>query len=641
MNIFEAVREGREETICSLISADPTLLEKAEEGGGDTPLLVAVEHGKADMVKLLLKLGADIDGDGPKGETALMRAITKGNEEVLLLLLGHGASADLADDAGKTPLMWASIKGHLGLVRLVFDSMVREGLEWGLNRRADGGQTALHYAAEGGYFEVVAYLLCKEARADIEEASGKTPLMLACAKSPVEILVLLLDAREGQGLEEQDIDGQKTLHLAAAGGNKAVVAFLLRNGADVISRDAAGVTPLMLACKKGHVEVVKMLLEARNGKGLQEWDGGGWRALHFAAYGGNINVVKVLLSEGADVSSRDADGVTPLMLACKKGHLEVVQVLLEATEGQGLEEITDAEWTVMHYSAYGGHKDVVAFLLTKGVSASSRSDDDMTPLMWACMRGHLEVVQMLLGAREGQGMQETDEQGRTVLHHAATGGNKEMVAFLLNKRAQANIKDAYGLTPLMVACEGDEDGVEVVQMLFDASEGQGLEDRDYCGQTALHIAAREGNTRVAAFLLSKGAHANIKDTDEETPLVSTSSYGPIELVQLLLRHADGQWVNERNQSEGKTALHKAVVTGDKRRKVVRALLLAGADPMMADNEGITPRQFTEQGDRHSACLDVFEVSFHVPVYDVYDAFAPCGMALAPRGTSHSLLVHVT
>jgi ankyrin repeat protein len=519
MDIFSAVREGQEETVCSLTSADPTLLGKAEEGGGDTPLLVAVEHDKADMVELLLKEGADIDNAGHKGETALMRAITKGNEELVSLVLGHGAKEDLADKAGKTPLMWASIQGHLGLVKLVFEAMLERGSQTGVDRRAKDGKTALHHAAEGGHFDIMVYLLCNEAQASIKDASGMTPLMLACEKGPVEaVQLLLLLGAKGQGLEEQDNCGGTALHYAVRGGNKRVVTLLLKKGIKASKKDKWSTTPLMLACEKGPLEVVELLAEWREGLGLEEKDEYGRTALQHAVYGGHKDIVTFLLTKEAQANTRDTEGGTPLMGACWNGHLSMAQILYGATEGQGLEERDSDGRRALHDAAYRGHKEVAAFLLSQGAQAGSRDDEDATPFMLACEGGHLEVVQVLFKATEGNGLEERNRKRWTALHYATIGGSKEVVAFLLTKGADTSTKDIWQGTPLMKACS--RNNVGVVQLLLKHTGGQRLSERNSEGKTALHLATgdwRSTSNEVVKVLLLAGADPSITDNDGRTP----------------------------------------------------------------------------------------------------------------------------
>jgi hypothetical protein len=81
--------------------------------------------------------------------------------------------------------------------------------------------------------------------------------------------------------------------------------------------------------------------------------------------------------------------------------------------------------------------------------------------MMACGKGHLEVAQILHGTTEGQDLEERDNEGQTALQWAASGGHKDVVAFLLSKGAQARSRDNSGLTPFMSACGSEEEcGVE-------------------------------------------------------------------------------------------------------------------------------------------------------------------------------------
>jgi ankyrin repeat protein len=452
MTIFSAVREGQEETVSSLISADPTLLHSTE-AWGHTPLMLAVEHGKAAMVKLLLKLGADINGAGHKGETALMRAITKGSEELVSLLLGHGAKEDLADEAGKTPLMWASTQGQLGLVRLVFEAMLERGSQTDVDWRGKDGKTALHHAAVGGQKEVAAFLLSKGAEANTKDGNDSTPLMLACEKGHLEVVEMLVEARKGLGLEERDHDGMTALQHAVHGGHKDVVTFLLSKGAEANTRDEQGSTPFMGACWKGHLDVAQILHGVTEGQGLEERDNDGRTALHDAARGGHKEVVAFLLLKGAEANSRDVVGATSLMLACEEGHLEVVQMLLEATEGQGLEDRDHNGETALYYAAIEGNEDVVAFLLNKGADASTKNAMQDTPLMHACTSGKVGVVQLLLKHTEGQGLSERDSDGKTALHVASSGwwSINDVLKVLLLAGVDPSITDNQGRTPRQAA----------------------------------------------------------------------------------------------------------------------------------------------------------------------------------------------
>jgi ankyrin repeat protein len=520
MNLFDAIREGHEGMVSSLTRADPTLLEKAEEEDGDVPLVVAVEHEKVDMAKLLVQVGANIDGAGRKGETALIRAIKKGNEALVAFLLDNGAETVLADAVGNTPLMVASMRGKLGVVKLVFEAMLRAGLEGGLHRKGAERKAALHHAAEGGHFDVVAYLLCKEAQADIQDTFGRTPLMLACEKAPLEVVQILLVVAggKGQGLEATDDQWETPLHFAAHGGNKEVVAFLLSKGAQTSNRNENDVTPLMMACWNGHLEVAQMLFDATEGQGLEERDAHGETVLSYAASGGSTEVVAYLLSKGAQTSSRDVEGNTPFMWACKVGKVEAAQMLFDATQGQGLEDQDNDGCTALLHAAIGGHKDVVAFLLSKGAHTSTRDTSRRTPLLCACEAGDLELVQMVLAATEGRGLEERDSNGWTVLHKAAIAGTKELVVFLLSTGIKADIKNNQQETALMTACwYGNRD---VVRLLLKHTGVHGVNETNSGGRNVLHLAMANqggGSSELVRALLLAGANSDTADNEGRTP----------------------------------------------------------------------------------------------------------------------------
>jgi ankyrin repeat protein len=329
---------------------------------------------------------------------------------------------------------------------------------------------------------------------------------------------MLLEAREGQGLQEMGAAGWMGLHYAAEGGHKEIVTFLLSKGAEANTTNRGGNTPFMLACGKGHLHVVEMLFEAMEGLGLEEKDYNGMTALHLAAYGGHKDVVTFLISKGAQANTRDEQGGTPLMLACWNGHLEVVQILHGATEGQGLQERDIEGLTALHDAARGGHKEIVAFLFNHGADASSRDEDGATPFMLACQGGHVEVVQMLFKATEGQEQEDRDRDMEIALRWAATGGDMDVVAFLLSKGAPASTKDARQETLLMHACASGEVGV--VQLLLKHAGGEGLSERNSEGQTALHVAASGWETtsnEVVKVLLLAGADPSITDNEGRTP----------------------------------------------------------------------------------------------------------------------------
>ncbi|CAK9100631.1 unnamed protein product [Durusdinium trenchii] len=155
-------------------------------------------------------------------------------------------------------------------------------------------------------------------------------LLRGCAENNVAQIEWLL-----QKPLDPNRDG---LVLAASCGHLEVVRLLLEAGADKDAADTDGSTALQFAAGKGHchLKVVRLLLEAGADKDAADTDGS--TALHFAARNGHLKVVQLLREAGADKDAADTDGCTALGFAAYNGngHLEVVRSLPEAgTDTQG------------------------------------------------------------------------------------------------------------------------------------------------------------------------------------------------------------------------------------------------------------------------------------------------------------------
>jgi cytohesin len=267
----------------------------------------------------------------------------------------------------------------------------------------------------------------------------------------MSVVRLLLQHTGREGLEELEHEAYTALHYAAFGGHEETVAFLLKEGAQTNSRTAHGRTSLMLACKKGHLGVVRVLLRHVGGQALQQTDAKGRTALHLAALCGHGEVVAFLLGQGAETSSRDILGRTPLLYGCSKGHLGVARMLLEHMGGGAVQETDHHGRTVLHFAANEGHEEVAALLVGMGAQANSRDAFSKTPLMLACEKGHMGVVRMLTQHMGKEGLKETHANGRTALHWAVEEGYHEAVKLLLLAGADPTITDDEGRTPRALA----------------------------------------------------------------------------------------------------------------------------------------------------------------------------------------------
>ncbi|CAE7256641.1 kidins220b, partial [Symbiodinium microadriaticum] len=173
--------------------------------------------------------------------------------------------------------------------------------------------------------------------------------------------------------------GCTPLARASAKGHLEIVRFLVQARSDQNLRDGSGQGPLMHACAHGHLATVEFLLQRRAAPNLR---GSSHTPLSLAAEKGNAELARLLLAAGAqpneDTPMRHAR--VPLNCACERGHAEVVSLLLEA----GADKNAKGGWSrgfPLICAARTRQANVVRLLLEAGVDKDLTNEDGRTALM--------------------------------------------------------------------------------------------------------------------------------------------------------------------------------------------------------------------------------------------------------------------
>jgi ankyrin repeat protein len=193
------------------------------------------------------------------------------------------------------------------------------------------------------------------------------------------------------------------------------------------------------------------------------------------------------------------------------------------------------------------------------------------------------------------------------LFRATRAGNVGEVVRLLD--AQPHLLEVNNpISPMSLLYKAAREGqVEVARVLL--ARGAVVHRGDSLGRTPIYAAAFKGHEEVVMILLRAGADIRLRGNPNGwTPLTATCSEGHLGVTRLLLRHMRGEGLDERDVN-GSTALSWACYR--RHAEVCRALLLAGADDTIADNDGVTPRQEAQQA-QDNPCTAVFEVGALTP-----------------------------
>ncbi|XP_064905423.1 ankyrin repeat domain-containing protein 16 [Columba livia] len=327
-------------------------------------------------------------------------------------------------------------EGRLELLRVELPPDAVRGSEEQNWRYGRSGDTLLHHAARYGHRDVLAYL--------------------------VETL--------GMDVEVFNSDYKRPLHEAASMGYGECVSYLLERGASVDCLKKADWTPLMMACTRKNLEVIKALVEHGANPLLKNKDG--WNCFHIASREGHPQVLRYLLDVSPSCwdtestikrtplhtaamhgcvdavelllercqykpDSRDKCGVTPFMDAIQNGHVNIARLLLE--KHQACPTAVDALGAqALHRAAVTAQDEAIRFLVTEqGVDVNERATDiQLTALHYAAKEGHTHTIQTLLSL--GADVRAKDGKNRSALHAACAGQQADAARILL----RAGLEDA-------------------------------------------------------------------------------------------------------------------------------------------------------------------------------------------------------
>jgi ankyrin repeat protein len=476
--IYFAVRENQIEVAAFLLEhgADPLSLAV-----NDSLLDIARDRGYGEMQKLLEVTLTSAQGASPKGN-AVAAAIRELNlEKVRSLLDAAPELLHAGDERSNQPIHWAVMTRQLDII----DEVLARGAD--INAaRFDGARPI--QLTNGDYH----YRGWRDVPKDI----ATTPAdVLAHLRARGAYCDICTAAHSGDLERVRELLDQDP---ALANRVSEYVTYYLGSGA-----------PLKNAAAKGHIEIVKLLLERGAEPNLPE-EGIAPRghALYSAVYNGHLDIAKLLLEKGAYPNPEVESSADALSIAIMNSDPKMIDLLCSygAARSVGL------------LAHYGDVKAAAAVFAVNPALA-----DDPGALSSAADNGHEGFVRLMLRYQPD-------------LAKRVSGGAKtrELSKFLFERGANPNHADWLRITPLHeFARKGD---VENAAIFFEHGADLQARDEDICS-TPLGWAAKYGKILMVELLLRRGAKPNLPDDPPwATPLAWATRRGHGEIVELLKQH---------------------------------------------------------------------------------------------------------
>lgn len=234
----------------------------APDGEGRTPMLWAAGSGALDIVNLIAQRNnAAVNQTSRVGRAPLHDAMEYGRPDIVRRLVRLGADVGLPGSHGNTPLHVAAYAGRVDTMTALLNASPRA--EWAalLNLHNEFQETPLHSAVDGGRLACVDLLVGLGGDINARNARGRTPLSRAIAAGRDDLVRALLESDHAPAAS----------HLAhvVSLGRADLAALLLRAGADANGAvGALGETPLMGAIRNDQSEIADLLVEAMSREGL-------------------------------------------------------------------------------------------------------------------------------------------------------------------------------------------------------------------------------------------------------------------------------------------------------------------------------------------------------------------------------------
>ena len=528
-------------------------------------MLAVQQTGSTEIIRILLRCGADINAQNKDGETALIKAISKrdyfsGHLNIIRFLLEADANLELVDSQGITALMKAVNRGQPDVVKLLLERKANPNIQDKMGNnliilaikaidscleflRYTGKQSSIDNKEADAYYAIIKLLLEFGCNSDMQNSHGFTALTMAVIKNDFKSAKILLKKRCSPDVQTKF--GNTALDYAKSTNNHKLINLLLKYNASQTNKEVKeartlsiaelkidtacmlsyDLKPLIAYAKEGNISLIKRILDNNSNNSIPMQDFG--TALYYAIHMKHKEVVKILLDYVINNCIDIND--TLLCTAISSGEAEVVKMLLEYKADPNKPDEYDNYPLIR--AAEMNNFEMIKLLTEHGANVNIMSTNG-SALMHAGERGNIDIVRFLLDNGAYPYIQAT---GESLLTKIANNGYVNIAKLLIQRKININLyKEFTRCSPLLLAVQSGH--AEYVDLLL--AQGANPDAIDLFDCSALMHAAKNGNIKIVKSLLDYGATIDLLDGQKQTAQKYAEEYGHMDIKELLSNNTE-------------------------------------------------------------------------------------------------------